>query len=319
MLVFDGAVFQLANSDSIVPAPVPPATEVAPGVVQLASAILPGNNAQAVSPDRLIQYVADKVTGLWKNKGLIDCSVNPVYPFGTVGDAYTVSVAGRIGGPGGIPVVVRDVIYCIADAVEGHSSTSANWNIIQANVVQATEAIAGFARVATQDDVTAGLDDTRFITSLKLKTLLNTLIKPMRTQLRFYSDSIIDTQITPAAIAAANVGVLFVTGIPAGATIFGASLVWTGVMRNMAAAENGIQGGHIQLSNSGPFENFLDVTTMLRLEANQITSFALVAQDVTSIVTGNGTYLAQMADIRSQVASLFMSGYWMLQIDYQAN
>ncbi|MBL4575413.1 MAG: hypothetical protein JKY51_04840, partial [Opitutaceae bacterium] len=48
-----------------------------------------------------------------------------------------------------------------------------DWGIIQSNLVQATEVIAGIAEIATLAEVTAGVDDLRIVTALKLKSLLD--------------------------------------------------------------------------------------------------------------------------------------------------
>lgn len=156
------------------------ATEVIKGIAQIAShaeTLAGENDTKIISPAKLAAYVANKVTGLWTDKGLIDCSANPNFPPGVAGHAYTVSVAGKVGGTDGQRVGIRDVIYCNltnpggADAVAGGS-----WTILQANLEAATELIAGYVRIASPNEVNLGIDDTKAITPLKLKTLLNTLL-----------------------------------------------------------------------------------------------------------------------------------------------
>jgi len=150
------------------------ATEAAPGISIIASQAEVNDgedDMKFVTPAKLASYVADKLTGLWEDKGLINASINPNYPAGQVGDAYTISVAGKIGGLFGDDVQVRDVIYCIANNPGGDKETAGfAWNIIQSNLVQATEAIAGFAQVASQAEVTAGVNNSKFLTPLKLVT-----------------------------------------------------------------------------------------------------------------------------------------------------
>ncbi|MBI2775639.1 hypothetical protein HYX58_06540 [Candidatus Dependentiae bacterium] len=150
------------------------ASEATPGISMIASQAevnAGGNDLKFVTPAKLASYVADKLTGLWKDKGLINASTNPNYPAGQIGDAYTISVAGKIGGALGDDVQVRDVIYCTANNPGGNKAAVGNsWNIIQSNLVQATEAIAGFAQIATQAEVNAGVDNSKYLTPLKLVT-----------------------------------------------------------------------------------------------------------------------------------------------------
>jgi hypothetical protein len=63
------------------------------------------------------------------------------------------------------------VIYCTQDNPGGDKETAGfAWNIIQSNLVQATEAIAGFAQIASQAEVNAGVNNSKFLTPLKLVT-----------------------------------------------------------------------------------------------------------------------------------------------------
>ncbi|GAA0892655.1 hypothetical protein GCM10009122_23340 [Fulvivirga kasyanovii] len=178
-LVYDGTSFQVATG--ILPSfSIDPATEAKPGIAGIATqteTIQGTNDEKFVTPLKLAAYISDKITGLWKDKGTINCSTNPVYPAAKKGDAYTVSSAGLIGGAGGEPVQVRDVIYCTADTTSGTSAqVAANWNIVQANLDQATETVAGILRIATQTQVNTGSDDATAVTPKKLKSLLATLL-----------------------------------------------------------------------------------------------------------------------------------------------
>ena len=151
------------------------ATEAVQGISEIASQaeVDEGlDDTRFVTPAKLASYISGKLTGLWQDKGLIDASTNPDYPAGQVGDAYTISsIAGKIGGALGPDVQVRDVIYCTADNPGGtHEAVGDSWNIIQSNLVQATEAIAGFAQIASQAELTAGVNNAKYITPLKLIT-----------------------------------------------------------------------------------------------------------------------------------------------------
>ena len=173
-LIFDGICFQIVTG---IKPQIPAASEGEAGIAEIASQpeVDAGiENSKIVTPQTLFQFVSDKITGLWENKGFFDCSTNPNYPVGQAGDAYTVSIGGKIGGAAGEDVEPRDVFYCINDNPGGDQATvGADWGIIQSNLVQATEIIAGIAEIATQAEVNAGADDLRIVTALKLKNLLD--------------------------------------------------------------------------------------------------------------------------------------------------
>ncbi len=178
ILIHDGGRFQVATGISSQGAST--ASETSAGITRYATTPEsndPANNTTSVTPQKMIAYVSDKVTGLWENKGPINCANNPNYPAGVSGDAYTVSVAGRIGGASGAQVEVRDVIYCVEDNNGGtQTAVGGRWNVIQTNLVQATEAIAGFLKIATQGQTNSGTDDASVITPLKLQTKLDGLL-----------------------------------------------------------------------------------------------------------------------------------------------
>ena len=173
-LVYDGVCFQVVTG---IKAQIPVASEAEAGIAEVATQaeVDAGiDNTRFVTPQKLLQFVSDKITGLWDNKGFFDCSTNPNYPAGQSGDAYTVSIGGKIGGAAGEDVEPRDVFYCINDNPGGDQATvGGDWGIVQSNLVQATEIIAGIAELATQAEVNAGVDDLRIVTALKLKTLLD--------------------------------------------------------------------------------------------------------------------------------------------------
>lgn len=181
ILIYDGAYFQVANhyEDGSLLFP-ENATEDLRGIAQLASAteVNAGtDNSKIVTPAKLAAYVADKLTGLWEDKGLIDCSANPLYPAGQTGDAYTVSVAGKIGGAAGTAVSVRAIIYCNQNNPGGTwADVGSAWTILKSSTEAATEAIAGIARIALQAEVNAGTDNTTIVSPLRLKNFLNSLV-----------------------------------------------------------------------------------------------------------------------------------------------
>lgn len=170
LLLYDGTGFQIANASSSVA----DATEAQKGIAQIATSqevTVGEDNTKFVTPAKLAAYIANKVTGLWKDKGLINCSENPLYSAGVVGDAYTISGAGQIGGIQGQFVSVRDVLYCRANNIGGSEASVGNsWTIIQANLELATELIPGYLKLATQVEASEGINNSSAITPLKLKT-----------------------------------------------------------------------------------------------------------------------------------------------------
>lgn len=322
ILVFDGQYFQVINLEAPAIIAFPIATEFSSGLIEIATQaeVNTGtDNQRAVTPQKLAQYVSDKVTGLWEDKGLLDCSLNPNYPAALKGDAYTVNVAGKIGGPAGTDVQVRDVIYCTANNPGGtEAAVGPSWNVIQGNLVQATTLIAGIARIATQAEVTAGLDDTKFITPLKLLTFLNGRTK-MRTQICFQSDSLPESEVPSAALADYHFGIISVAGIPVGSTIRQASLSWEGYLRNLDTDNpNSFNSGNLAMQkDGGAFSNYLNIVTKLQLGPGQVTFFRYVEDDVKNLATGNGTYLAKFANLRALGKDIAIAGHWTLEIDYE--
>lgn len=75
------------------------------------------------------------VTGLLDFKGSTDCSANPNYPSASKGDAYVVSVAGKIGGASGTSVDVGDWYIATADNAGGtQGSVGSSWTVLEHNL-----------------------------------------------------------------------------------------------------------------------------------------------------------------------------------------
>lgn len=86
-------------------------------------------------------YVDSSVTGLFDFKGSTDTSANPNYPAALKGDAYVVSVAGKVGGASGKVVEAGDVYMATADNAGGtEASVGANWTVLQGNLTGAVVA-----------------------------------------------------------------------------------------------------------------------------------------------------------------------------------
>ena len=80
-------------------------------------------------------YVDNAVTGLLDFKGTTDCSANPNYPAASKGDAYVVSVAGKIGGASGTTVDAGDWYVATADNAGGtEGAVGGSWGHVEHNI-----------------------------------------------------------------------------------------------------------------------------------------------------------------------------------------
>lgn len=94
-------------------------------------------------------YVDGIVTGLLDFKGSTNCSANPNYPAALKGDAYVVSVAGKIGGASGTSVDVGDVYVASADNAGGtQAAVGTSWFLLEHNLVGALLAANNLSDVA---------------------------------------------------------------------------------------------------------------------------------------------------------------------------
>lgn len=126
-------------------------------------------NTQIPSALSVYNAITSSVTSLGTAKGGIDCSTNPNYPAGVVGDYYRITVAGKIGGASGMDVSAGDVIQCFVDSASGtQASVGANWNVIQANVEQATTSTLGLVSLATSTEAEAKTDSQKAVTASSL-------------------------------------------------------------------------------------------------------------------------------------------------------
>lgn len=94
-------------------------------------------------------YVDTAVTGLLDFKGATDASSNPNYPAASKGDAYVVSVAGKVGGASGKSVDVGDVYLATADNAGGtEASVGTSWIVLEHNLAGALLAANNLSDVA---------------------------------------------------------------------------------------------------------------------------------------------------------------------------
>lgn len=100
---------------------------------------LAANSDTRVATQKAVKtYVDTAVTGLLDFKGSTDCSTNPNYPAALKGDAYVVSVAGKIGGASGLTVDIGDVFVASADNAGGtQASVGTSWFILEHNLAGA--------------------------------------------------------------------------------------------------------------------------------------------------------------------------------------
>lgn len=96
------------------------------------------SDAKIASQKAVKTFVNNAVTGLLDFKGSTDCSANPNYPAASKGDAYVVSVAGKIGGASGKSVDVGDVYVASADNAGGtEASVGTSWFVLEHNLAGA--------------------------------------------------------------------------------------------------------------------------------------------------------------------------------------
>lgn len=104
-----------------------------------ADGTLAANSDTRIATQKAVKtYVDNAVTGLLDLKGAIDCSGNPNYPAASKGDAYYVTVAGKIGGASGASVDVGDMIVASADNAGGtQAAVGSSWFILEHNLTGA--------------------------------------------------------------------------------------------------------------------------------------------------------------------------------------
>lgn len=126
--------------------------------------------------EALIAAVNTTVTGALIFKGAYDAAANAplldATPIAGIkqGWTYVVTVNGTFFSE---DVQAGDMIIAKQDT----PTTAAHWTVVNKNIpdiIQATETVAGIAEIATTAEVTAGTDDARIVTPLKLKQALGT-------------------------------------------------------------------------------------------------------------------------------------------------
>lgn len=100
---------------------------------------LAANSDAKIATQKAVKtYVDTSVTGLLDFKGNTDASANPNYPAALKGDAYYISVAGKVGGASGKSVDIGDVYVANADNAGGtEASVGTSWFVLEHNLVGA--------------------------------------------------------------------------------------------------------------------------------------------------------------------------------------
>lgn len=124
--------------------------DLASGVLNISTSLTSASNTQVPSALAAKTYVDNAVTGLLDFKGSTDASTNPNYPAASKGDAYVISVAGKMGGASGTSVDIGDMIVATADNAGGtEASVGTSWSKLEHNLVGALLASNNLSDVAS--------------------------------------------------------------------------------------------------------------------------------------------------------------------------
>ncbi len=160
--------------------------------------------------EELAGDLATAVTGLLDLKGDTDCSSNPNYPAGSKGDAYYVTVAGKIGGASGKSVEVGDVYVAKGDNAGGtEASVGTSWFVLEHNLAGAAVTSGTLAQFAatTSDELRGVLSDETGTGSAVFGTS-PTIVTPTISGAIVFADDIRQTFNPGTTHAGINVGSL---------------------------------------------------------------------------------------------------------------
>lgn len=144
---FKGTVDDMPLSSAAVTAL---AAKIATSVLDTDGTLAANSDAKLATQKAVKTYVDTLVAGLLDFKGSTDASGNPNYPAASKGDAYVISVAGKIGGASGKTVEIGDFVVAIADNAGGtEASVGTSWIVLQSNITGITS--AGLAMIQAAD------------------------------------------------------------------------------------------------------------------------------------------------------------------------
>jgi hypothetical protein len=124
-------------------------------------------------------YIDTIVGGLGNLEGGWDVAIYSSFPQATFpatvkkGDYWYATTAGTINTTTFTQVKVNIGDVFIAKFDNAQSVTEADWVVLETNRDQATETILGVSAIATQIETDSGINDQKFVTPFKLKTLLD--------------------------------------------------------------------------------------------------------------------------------------------------
>lgn len=127
----------------------------------------PGTNTTQIASTAFVSAaIALAVTGLLHFIGTTNCSANPNYPAGVIGDSYIVSVAGKIGGASGTVVDVGDWYICQANNAGGtEAAVGTSWGHMEHNLVGALLASNNLSDLANANSAITNLGGASYVGS----------------------------------------------------------------------------------------------------------------------------------------------------------
>lgn len=122
--------------------------------------------------------ISTAVTGLLDFKGTTDASTNPNYPAASKGDAYIISVAGKIGGASGTSVDAKDWVVATADNAGGtQASVGTSWSVLEHNLLGAILSANNLSDLASPPTALANLGaQAALVSATNIKTVNGTSI-----------------------------------------------------------------------------------------------------------------------------------------------